>query len=95
MTGNAIEFAVLKRAVRGTKGFKADFIDCGDMFSVSFERKDVRLSFFMGKNGKNLVTYKIFYCETPKTAEVEVTAVEAIDLILEEARKTADGELTL
>ena len=56
MTGNPIDFAILKKAIRGVEGFTADFMDCGEMFAVSFERKEVRLSFFLSKNGRNLVT---------------------------------------
>ena len=95
MTGNPIEFAILKKAIRGVEGFTADFMDCGEMFAVSFERKEVRLSFFLSKNGRNLVTYKIFYCEAPKTPEMEVLGIEVLDLIFEEAVKTADGEIIL
>ena len=93
MIGNNIEFAILKKGIKGEKGFRADVIDCGDMLSVAFERKDIRLSFFLSKAGRSLVTYKIFYCDLPKTQEQEVTGIGILDLIFEEARKIADGEI--
>lgn len=93
MTGNIIEFAILSRAVRGVKGFKADFRDCGSMLSISFIKGDVRLSFFLGKNGRSLVTYKIFYNEFPRTKEREVTGADILDLIFKEALTIERGEM--
>ena len=95
MFGNNIEFAVISKGINGVKGFRREFVNIKQMVIVNFKRKNARLSFFLSRDGKDKVSYKIFYCDVPATKEYEVMSVGILDDIFEQARRIADGEIDI
>lgn len=93
MFGNNIEFAVISKGINGVKGFRSEFVNIKQMVVVNFKKKDTNLSFFLSRNGKDKVSYKIFYCDAPATKEYEVMSVGILEDIFEQARRIADGEI--
>lgn len=95
MFGNNIEFAVISKGINGVKGFRREFVNVKQMVVVNFKKKDTKLSFFLSRNGKDKVSYKIFYCDVPVTKEYEVMSVGILEDIFEQARRIADGEIDI